>query len=215
MSVGAVLPAGLCALFEATRPELLSVFGDPSRHQQGFWVESDLIFSQPSKSLQIGNTPRIFTTESGFHGRGSKEFTKLASPGLHKCLQGAQQSSSNHLEADMTPTSRPGGQNPLGAFSPFPNPNVKSSRGTLEAGGHSTSKPPSPVSQQNPEVILTEAEHDSDNEEGDSCSTQSLSDDNVGGLEGSLSAAERLAEKRRMKRFRSALLCLDIDSKFS
>ncbi len=103
------------------------------------------------------------------------------------------------------PTSRSGGRHPQGTYpaSAFPSTNLYVS--PFENTGHDPSNSPGPRSQQTPEVVLTEAEHDSDEEE-DSSSSRSEDEDNAGGAEGSKSAAERLAEKRRMKRFRSAYL---------
>ena len=58
----------------------------------------------------------------------------------------------------------------------------------------------STASQPTPQLVLTEAEHQSD---GDELFTGSEEEEGVtGGTEVVKSSAERLAEKRRMKRFR-------------
>jgi len=76
-----------------------------------------------------------------------------------------------------------------------------SSRSPFGAASYGVSKSFSPASQQAPEVVLTEAENDPDEEE-ELSSSPSGSEDNAGGADESRSAAERLAEKRRIKRFR-------------
>ena len=66
-------------------------------------------------------------------------------------------------------------------------------------GHHSASA--SPASQYTPEVILTEAEHQAGEEE-DLTSSSEDEEEAIEGTEGYKSGAERLAEKRKMKRFR-------------
>ena len=62
----------------------------------------------------------------------------------------------------------------------------------------------SAASQYTPEVVLTEAEHQAREEEGLASSSEDEEED-MEGTEGYKSGAERLAEKRKMKRFRFAL----------
>lgn len=59
----------------------------------------------------------------------------------------------------------------------------------------------SPASQYTPQVVLTEAEHEA-GEEDDLASSSGDEEEALEGAEGSKSGAERLAEKRKMKRFR-------------
>lgn len=60
----------------------------------------------------------------------------------------------------------------------------------------------STASHPTPQLVLTQAEHLS---EGDELFTHSEEEEDVaGGMEAAKSGAERLAEKRKMKRFRSA-----------
>ena len=61
-----------------------------------------------------------------------------------------------------------------------------------------------PASQYTPEVVLTEAEHEA-GEEDDIASSSEDEEEALEGAEGYKSGAERLAEKRKMKRFRFAL----------
>lgn len=145
------------------------------------------------------------STKPRSHSQESEGSLGCASKGTYECQQGSYHSSSSPPESNRMPTSRSGGRHPQGTYpaSAFPSTNLYVS--PFENTGHDPSNSPGPRSQQTPEVVLTEAEHDSDEEE-DSSSSRSEDEDNAGGTEGSKSAAERLAEKRRMKRFRSAYL---------
>lgn len=60
------------------------------------------------------------------------------------------------------------------------------------------------ASQHTPGVVLTEAEHEA-GEEDDLASSSEDEEEALGGAEGYKSGAERLAEKRKMKRFRCVL----------
>ena len=62
----------------------------------------------------------------------------------------------------------------------------------------------SPASQYTPQVVLTEAEHQAGEEE-DLASSSEDEEEAMEGTEGYKSGAERLAEKRKMKRFRFVL----------
>ena len=62
----------------------------------------------------------------------------------------------------------------------------------------------SPASQYTPEVVLTEADHEAE-EEDDLASSSEDGEEALEGAEGYKSGAERLAEKRKMKRFRFVL----------
>ena len=68
---------------------------------------------------------------------------------------------------------------------------------------HNTSEQSSPASLYAPQLTLTEAENQPDDEEG-YISTGSEAEEGTLGIESSKSGAERLAAKRKMKRFRLA-----------
>ena len=78
------------------------------------------------------------------------------------------------------------------------------SRGTPANARTQTSAFASSASQYTPEVVLTEAEHQAGEEE-DLVSSSEDEEEGMEGTEGHKSSAERLAEKRKMKRFRFVL----------
>ena len=78
------------------------------------------------------------------------------------------------------------------------------SRGTPASARTQTSAFASAASQNTPEVVLTEAEHQAGEEE-DLASFSEGEEEGMEGTEGYKSSAERLAEKRKMKRFRFVL----------
>lgn len=193
MSIEVLSYTGMCTVFEATSPNPFPISEYSPEHQQGYRIENHQSAYEPLISLESSGHLSLLP-KPDINGRGSRQSFEVASTRLCEDHQSFSEAVFTVLEAGMIPGSRSGGHYPEGG-SALP----QISKSNLSIG---TSKSSSPVSQQTPEVVLTKAEHDSDDEEGLS-SFGSGSDENAEGEEGSKSAAERLAEKRRMKRFRS------------